>query len=380
MIRVCTLGDPHLTDGRRFDETLACLQYVVDDGIAQGAQLWLVTGDLVGHTVPYRATPRERNALAALFTRMATTGPVVVIQGNHDAPGDHLLYAQLAAPHPIYVCEEPTILALDGVRVFALPYQSKRRYAGGTVEATDEAATDGLRGLLRGWATAAMMARSAGAATIMVGHLATNASAIAGGEILPPGQEITVSLGDLDALGMDFIALGHIHLRQQLTANAWHVGTASRATFGEIDEKGHLLVDVTPGLPPLVHPRLTPARRFVTIDTEWVERADGTWGWAQEAAPIVTDAEVRVRVTVPEDALATADYAALEAACRAAGAHAVTVERRARPKQALRCAAITTAATPEAQLGAYWDAQPTGPDAAQRARCLALLANLREAA
>lgn len=383
MIRVACLGDPHLTEGRRFDETYACLNYVVEDGIAQGAQLWLVTGDLVGHTVPYRSTPRERNALAALFTRMATIGPVVIIQGNHDTAGDHLLYARLDAPHRIYVCEEPEVIELPDLAatVYALPYQSKRRWlpqGPATIEAHDAVATDGLRGLLRAWGEHAAAQRTLGRATIGVGHVATDCSAIAGGEILPPGQEITVGLGDLDAWGCDFIALGHIHLRQGLTPHAWHVGTPSRSTFGEIDEKGHVLVDIAPGQLPLVHSRLTPARRFVTVDVEWAQGDDGTWGWTQDATPEVGDAEVRLRVTIPEEQLGAADTDALVAVARDAGAHDVALERRTRPRQALRCEAITRARTVEEQLIAYWDSRPEGgPDAAQRARCVAQLAVLQ---
>lgn len=388
MIRVACIGDPHLTDGPRFDETCACLNFCVEDGIAQGAQLWLVTGDLVGHTVPYRSSPRERLALATLFQRMATVGPVVIITGNHDSPGDHALFGRLRAPHPIVLVEDdPAVLDTLGVpaTVYALPFQHKRhwltRLNAEGLDDQDRAVEDGLRGVFAGWRERAATERVTGRAAIMVGHIAVANALLAGGEIMPPGQEITLALGDLDDVGMDFVALGHIHQRQEMRPNAWFVGTASRSTFAEVDPKGYVLADVAPGMPPVVHVRQTPARPFFTIDAEWAQREDGTWGWSQNQAPIVTDAEVRIRVTVPEEAMATADYDALEAECRRAGAHAVKIERRVRPKQELRCPAVIVATTLEAQLDAYWNSLPAheAPDAAQRARCLAKLPLLQEA-
>ena len=379
-IRIAAVGDPHITEGRRADEVSACLNFVVEDAIAQGAQLFLVAGDIAGTAVPHRASIWERNTFTALVLRMAEAAPVCVITGNHCSPGDWQYLNSLAGRHPIFLREDPDVIELDGVAVFMFPFPHKRKWLAEldhvALEGQDLAVAGRLRELFGEWARKSAAYRAAGVATTMLAHLAIENALVAGGEIMPPGTEITASLGDLDGLGIDMIFDGHIHCRQEVRPNAWIIGTASRSAFNEIDEKGYLLADIAPGQPPLVHPRLTPARKFVTIDVEWAQGEGGQWSWSQDAAPVVTDAEVRIRVTIPEDQAAIAPTDDLVAIATQAGAHAVKLERRARPKQELRCEAITRAQTEEEMLAAYWETAG-GPDAAQQARVIAKLTTLR---
>src|SRR5512135_1863076 len=102
-MRLVHCGDLHLTKGARFADTLACLQFVVEDGTKAGAQLWVVGGDLTGTTVPHESAMEERNALDAIFQEMAATAPVVIVCGNHDKPPDLVGYGRLRGAHPILV-------------------------------------------------------------------------------------------------------------------------------------------------------------------------------------------------------------------------------------------------------------------------------------
>ena len=379
MLRLGHTGDLHLTDGPRFDDTLACLYAVADDGRAQGVQLWAVPGDLAGTTVPHRQTTRERNALDDWIRTLAETAPVVVIYGNHDAPGDLDRIGKLEGRHAIHLVDRPAVLTVAGARVFCLPYPHKRDWLATTtaadIDGQHREVEGGLRALLDGWATDVAAARVAGQPTIFLGHVSIGGCAVAGGEVLPPGQEIEVSVGDLTALGCDYSGASHIHLCQEMAPGIWYAGSPARSAFGEEDEKGYLIVDVAPGLPPQVHRRLTPARRFVTIEARW---ADGRW---DVAVPEVAGAEVRIRATIAEEDAAAADMAALDALVVAAGAHATQPERRIVPTTRVRHAAITAATTPAAQVEAFFDSLGAGgPETDQRARCLAKLAELEHAA
>src|SRR3990167_6939287 len=113
-------GDLHLTEGPRFADTMRCLEHVVAVGQERGVALWLVGGDLTGTTVPHVATVAERNGIAAILQDMAVRAPVVVIQGNHDAPGDLDIYERLGARHPIYKVARPEIVFTGGAAVFRL--------------------------------------------------------------------------------------------------------------------------------------------------------------------------------------------------------------------------------------------------------------------
>jgi exonuclease SbcD len=382
MLRVAHTGDLHLTDGPRWSDTYRCLDYLVTDGIEQNVALWLVGGDLCGTQVPHRATVEgERNTLAMLFQRMAEHAPVVLIAGNHDYPRDVLIYGRLRAVHPILVTEEPAVFDVSGARIFALPYPHKRHYlrTEGTIDEQHRGVEGDLRALFAQWHDQVLEARAAGMVTLFLGHVTIGGCAIAGGEVMPPGQEIEVSVGDLLTLGCDYSGGSHVHLCQEMAPGIWYAGSPDRSNFGEEDEKGYLIVDCAPGQPPVVHRRLTPARRFVTVDVEWSSEKGPVWIKAPGPEAFRT-AEVRCRVTVPEqDAAAAAEQiAALERLLvETRGAHAVKIERRIVPTARVRSDAITTATTTTQKLEAYWDSlNSAAPAVEQRQRCVGKLGDL----
>ncbi len=386
MIRILHTGDIHLTEGPRFVETLRCLDALIADGREQGVQLWLVGGDLSGTTVPHRATILEQNTLDSRFQRMAETAPVVILYGNHDAPGDLDGYARLAGPHPIHVAETPRSIGVGSALVFCFPYPLKRRWAAPymdrPVAEQDRAVEAELRALLATWTAERREMTATGVPTLFLGHVTIGGCAIAGGEVMPPGQEIELAVDDLVALGCDYTGVSHIHLCQEMRAGSgiWYAGSPDRSNFGETDEKGHLIVDVTPGRPPVVHRRLTPARAFITVKVAWRADESGTWAWHRDdAADVdVAGAEVRVQVEYPEEAAGVCPFADLLDTFKAAGAHDVKLQRRMLPTTRVRSEAIATARTTAEKLEALWAtlAPENRPSDEARARLLAKLAEL----
>jgi len=384
VIRIAHTGDWHLTSGPRFADTLRCLRAVYEDGVTQKVQLWIVGGDLSGVSVPHVASVDERLALSAqLFQPMADHAPVLILYGNHDAENDLAIYGRLAARHPIVVVPGPRILELAAVRLFAIPFPLKRRYVAPhqdlSIPEQNAAIARDIRALLEAWRPEVEVARRDGIPTVCIGHGTIRGAAIAGGEVIPEGQEIEFSVEDLEMLGCDYTAFSHFHLCQQLRAGIWYAGSPDRSNFGEVDEKGFLIVDIEPGQPPVVHRRLTPARRFLTVEATWSE----TEGWRLDmpvGAHDVANTEVRLRVTVPEEArdVSEAWIASYETQLRdKLAAHAVVVERRIIPTTRVRSEAITTARTTAEKLGAFWASlNSSGPSEMQRTRALERLGEL----
>lgn len=384
MLRLAHTADLHLTDGRRFADTRACLEHIVEDGRAHGVDAWLVVGDLTGTTVPHRASPTERNALAAIFQAMAQSGPVVIVVGNHDQADDVAIFGRLKGVHPIIVVDRPAIVDLSSptfggppLRLYCLPYPQKAWLLAGGIEGTVEDQNaryaGGLREILAHWRLDAEQARAAGLHTVGAMHINVGGSKVAGGEVLI-GQEIELAPHDLDELALDYVALGHIHLHQAMAQRAWYSGSPSAQDFGATDAKGYCLVDIEAGCELRVEHRPTPSRKLVTVDVRW---NPDTQEFEQDAAPIVEGAEVRVRVAVDESCVASCPLDRLTQIALDAGAHAVDVERRVVPKTRVRSEAIAAALTLPDQITAYFDSLGrTGPDAAQRQRALAKLADL----
>lgn len=357
MIRVAHTGDIHLTFGPRFEDGLAVLDWLIDDAIAADVNVWLVLGDLFGTTELYRTVAAERNAFAARLERMADVGPVLVLDGNHDGAGELDLFARLRGTHPIMAVTEPTRLLVGGdgwgmAYLYALPFP-QRAPAAGPITEQIAAATAALADQVRAWGADVRALRAdpttAAAPAILAYHGTVKNALVAGGEVMREGQEVELDVADLAPF--DYVACGHIHRRQQMAANAWYAGSPWRSNFGETDEKGYLLVDVEAGQPPQVQIRTSPSRRFVTLDATWTGDR-----WEQAEAPDVQGAEVRVRCTIPEEHLATADMAVIETTLRAAGAEAWKIERRTVPTSRVRSEAIIAARTTAEKVQAYWQA------------------------
>lgn len=377
-MRILHTGDLHLSEGARFEDTLGCLTAMVDDAIAQGVTHSIVGGDMSGVSVPHVMGAAERNALGPLLQRLADRGPVIIEYGNHDSAGDLDEFALLEARHQIRVISEPSTFIAGGVKFFVLPYPWKRSYSfnpASSIEGQNAAVEQDLRAIFESWRADAAAARGQGIPTVFAGHVTIGGCLIAGGEVMPTGQEIEVSVTDLQALGVDYCAGSHIHLAQEMAPGIWYAGSPSRSSFGEEDEKGYLIVDVESGRPPIVSRRLTPARRFVTVSATW-DAATGDFTYDKSIAR-VPNAEVRLRIEIPEEAAATCPLDRLLARLKELGAVAVKLEPRILPSTRVRSEAITQAVTTIERLRAYWATlNGSEPPADQQERCVEKLVAL----
>jgi len=423
-MRIGHSGDWHTTVGPRWETQLLVLGYVADDGMRQGVHLWTVGGDLAGTTVPHKAEPAERNANARTLQMMAAHAPVVVIEGNHEYPGDLEIYGRLAGRYPIHAVTQPDVLELDTaagpVRVYCLPYPSKRWLvgagSGGAVADQKVEMETHLRTLLTAWRLDAADWRARGVPTVLLFHGNVGGSVTGGGEVML-GREIELAPHDLDELGVDVALCSHIHKFQQVGVRGWFAGSPTAQNHGEPDVKGYLLADVVAGQPPVVTFRPTPARRLLTVDVDLhpgpslIEQLDaGGDRWQG-----IAGAEVRVRARYHEEEADSVPSTALLTswAIDSCGAAAVVVERTPIPRTRSRLTGVqvavagdgdtppamgagddtlrtpppatvdasvawSTAGDPAEKLRLFWQLLGArAPDAGQQARCLRKLETLQ---
>ncbi len=395
MPKIAHFGDIHLRADGRFEDTLRCLDFAIDDGIAQGVDLWVIPGDLFDT----KSVPADRNAMALRLRRMANHAPTVIGRGNHDKIGDLTIFELLEAEHPIQVFERPGIALVGGVQVFILPHFDKSQAAGLLpadlpIEQADDAMVQAVKTIFLHWKgelpsrTAAMDATSkefhalfseAHIATypaVMIGHLTIAGSILSNGEP-HPHQGVQLSIADLDQLGFDAVMLNHIHKTQACDAagRIRYAGSLSRANFGEEDgPKGWLLWEIDErGAEPRVEFREVPARRMLTLDAAWNEERGGIV--APFSFDVPADAEIRLRVTVPEDHSAQAESFVAEMRKTLAHVHALKVEVSTTPVSRVRAGEIATAKTPVEKLSAFWGATET-PDERTQGGVLAKLGEL----
>ena len=414
-MRIAHIADLHVTDGPRLGDHEETLRGIVEDAIEAGVDLWILAGDLYGREVPHRSTPKERGVLYAQVVRMARTAPVVVCYGNHDFDPDLDTMELLDGDFPIRVVKRPEVLrvatAAGACNVYVLPYPTKRwlltqENAPKGLVAAQEAANANLGGILAGWGQRIRDGRAEAPSEphVLVAHLQVSGSATAGGEVLA-GNEIEVSAAQLEELGADYGALGHIHLRQEVALRCWYPGSPWRNDFSEIDAKGWHLVKTDdrkawvagndrPLKPELhVYPamgerlwvsvehRLSACRSFVTLDYRWAEaEEDGAPGWTErpeeEELEGVNGAEVRMRLSVPEQWVAGCPWDQVVASVRARGAHRIVEERRIEPTLRVRAPAVAAAIDIPSKVEAFWGVLATPPSVAEREAAMACLDEL----
>ena len=352
MPKIAHIGDIHLRHDNRFEDTLACLDHAINEAIARDVDLFVQAGDVFDT----KSTPIERNAFAGALRRMAAHAPVVIVRGNHDKTGDLDIFDQLETVFPVYVYDRPEMLEVSGVRVFALPYLDKST-AVATLSAdlgigeTDEAITTLVAKTLEAWRDY-LADNGSLEPTILLGHLTIAGSILSNGEP-HPHQGVQLAIGDFD--GFDAAMLGHIHKAQVCDAagRIRYPGSISRASFGEQqDPKGWWLWDIPArGAEPRVEFVEVPARRMLTFTAEYFPE----FGWDEVVdVDAAEGAEVRVRITVPEDRQTEAAAKAADIRQQLAHAHSLKVETSTVPIGRVRAGEIATAKTPSEKLEAFW--------------------------
>lgn len=387
MLRFIHASDFHLTAGKFFDETLRCLQFIWDVACSEDVDAVLLPGDFTHSDLPHRVqTPAERNVLADVITRWRPA-PALLTYGNHDIGGDLDVFRWL--PN-VDVFTRAELDQREGFDLLAVPYPHKRhwlaRREAGAIDAQRQELGQTLGQALRGL----VQQRRPGVPLIGLAHLNIAGSRLGGGEVLI-GQEIELAPADLNEIGCDYWALGHIHQPQQMAERAWYAGTPQPHSFGDSNVNGCNLVEIeAPGKPPRVTFIDTPATKLITQQCAW---CDGEWrsplGFDEylidavigpdhtlspsDAAPF----HLRVVANVDETEREGADWAQLEKMFRVLKSlQSLRIERRIIPQTRVRSEQIRAAHTVAEKLAAYFETLTPAPPPEDQAGALAALAEL----
>jgi len=273
----------------RMDDHTAVLDEVVAIAERERADLVLHSGDLFDRPMP--PIDALRAGLDALV-RLAAGGerPVVVVAGNHDAPGLFEALAPFLEGFGIHLVgrikapDEGGVLTLatsDGpAHVACFPFLR----AAQAVDFMERADTwygsyaDRVRRITEAYAEAVGERVGGDGVGFLVGHWMVGGVRVRTGA---PRGERELHIGEAYAAteqsvppGLDYVALGHIHAPQPVPGArvpAEYAGSLLQLDFGEAEEdKRVVLVEASPGAPAAVRSvPLRAGRRLV--------RASGTW-------------------------------------------------------------------------------------------------------
>jgi exonuclease SbcD len=294
----------------RTPEIREVLQEIAELALTGAVDLILVAGDLFDSKNPSAA------AEAAVYEFFLTTGargiPSVVIAGNHDSPSridavsGVLKLAQVHALGEARVSQQGGVFELplggEVARIAALPFVSERRIVKvgelleGDPGAWRERYREGMRKLLQNL-TAGF---SGDAVNLLMMHTAMDGARLANSEFQFHCTESYSLSADAIPEGVNYAALGHIHMPQGVTGMsenaARYAGSILQLDFGEQgDKKCVYLVEAAPGKPTeLREVALQGGKRLKRVKCERGElerrllELDGFDGWVKLSVELPT--------------------------------------------------------------------------------------------
>jgi exonuclease SbcD len=361
---------------QRFDELIDC-------GLERDVDLVIFSGDAFKTRDP---NPTYQRAFARRVKRLADAGvPVVLLVGNHDLPAmasrassvdifhtlsvPNVIVGRVEAVHRIETKRGP-------VQVVTMPYPVRSRllnhpdYRGLSMAELDQA----LRQVVTELIEALKKELEPGLPSVLTGHFSV-ASAVWGSErSVMLGRDVVVPKSALADPAFDYVALGHIHKHQNLTAGdagvppVVYAGSLERIDFGEEREpKGFCWVALARGETEWEFVTAD-ARRFVTIRVDVRESGEEDPTQMVLAAISrndIADAVVRLIVqTTPETEARLYDKE-IEKALAAANYVAAFVKETERPERIRLGGAAPETLTPAELLERYLESRNTPQERAR---------------
>lgn len=251
LVRILHTSDWHL--GRSFhrvgllEAQARVLDHLVDVVVSEGVDAVVVAGDVYDRALP----PVDAVELLddVLDRLSATSATVLVTSGNHDSAqrlgfgarrsaraGVHLRTRPASAADPVLLEDRHGPVALYGV-----PYLEPALVADDLgVARTHQAVLGAVAGRVR----ADLARRPAGTRSVLAAH-----AFVTGGQVSDSERDVSVGgVGAVSAAlfdGIDYVALGHLHGRQQVAERARYSGSPVAYSFSEHrHSKGSWLVEL----------------------------------------------------------------------------------------------------------------------------------------
>lgn len=318
---------------RRMDE-------MVEFARVQDVDLILFAGDAFKTRTP---SPTFQREFAWRIRDLSELAPVVMLVGNHDLPPSQLkassieIYHTLAVPN-VWVADEYEVRRIATKRgdvvVGTAPYPIRARLMTQlpqemihTIREADQLLETALGRILEGLAEQADELAGLETPRVLMGHFTVSGARLGSERSVMLGRDFQISLGTLADPRWDYVALGHIHQHQNLSAGREGVppvvysGSLERIDFGEEGQpKGFVWLELGRGRADWRYVEVQ-ARPMVTLYVDCREDLHPTRTVAAQIQQHdLRDAIVRLRVQLSPQSDKLLNEGALRDALRQAGA------------------------------------------------------------
>jgi exonuclease SbcD len=314
----------------RVMDFLKSLDEIVDTAIKEKVDMVLFAGDAYKDRNP---APTYQREWGRRIMRLSKAGiPTLLLVGNHDLSPSlgraHALeeYATLEVPH-IHVLDKPSYLGPDdleglALQVIALPWLTRSgmmaqlnisaKEPTKIYEEMEERLTELVNHYLDDQVDPDLP-------TILAAHASVQGASYGGERTVMLGADLVLSGSLVKDQRLDYVALGHIHKKQNLNESAHppviYPGSIERVDFGEArDDKFFVIVSLEKGKAELDWRKLKGIRPFIDIPPIKLESQENVNQLIQAALPASEKMEgaiLRLTLEYPREWEALIDDAAL---------------------------------------------------------------------
>jgi len=333
---------------------------------------------IAGDVFHRSSDPDGRNPAAEHIQILADIAPVIIVRGNHDAPGDLQILSRLQAKNRIWVHEEPSTLVFKEskdhiVAVHTMPWFTKSRWLATHPSESKEASDRSVGDLALEYIRTVVLNTPGIDAHILVGHLLINGARAQNHQPLI-GQGVTLGQYDLPEAGLFAAILGHIHLKQEFTSpRFFYNGSIAALNYGETPDKYFSVLDTRTGEVEWI--KLNAIGRY-QIDVDWpndggfMRLLDDDHSW-------ITGSRVAINLRVADGENTEQAKAVISEYLQAFSPFQLDIRPQLIPKTELRSQDIAQASTLPDKLRSYWKAT-TPPDEAVQNDMIEKLSTLEE--
>lgn len=369
-MKIVHLSDEHWSsEPDKLEKAKVCAGFINDWVEKNSPDLVVISGDLQDRRQWLTGSSCVM-PMVEHVRRLSDVSPVLIIYGNeeHDPKGSLDVLEYVSSEHAILVSSRPQTYALapgdlyeksmesssvdsaDRLLIHTLPYPTKEWLAGeaqGSIDQLNEIARAAVRDIMLGFGAfrAEHISKEPGLPSMLVAHCNVAGSSLSNGQTLI-SQDLILDIEDLRQSAVDYIALGHIHKRQEFGSSASYAGSMYHLNFGEPEEKSFNVIEFNELNEMTITAIPLPARRMVLRKGRWENG-----GLVLEDGDDFAGAETRVRVMCKREESENVDLEIVKTAFSAA--YTVKIEKIIEPDERTRHVDIQAQKTLRDKVGSW---------------------------
>jgi exonuclease SbcD len=348
-------GDWHWNCG--YDDDIASsieqiVTYIKDHPV----DLVAITGDVYDRA----SEPGSRNRAAEYIRDLARESGVLIVRGNHDAPGDLEILSKLEVGYRVTVDESPNVHHYDHVAIQTIPWLTKAKWQSLHPEASKEEGDKTVSQMVIEFIKNSVLLNQ-DKKLIVIGHM-TIAGAQAQNHQQMGADGVTLGAYDMDDAGVWAAILGHIHLRQTFSGERFfYNGSIAALDYGEFPEKFFSVLDTNTGNVEWI--KLNTVNR-IDINAHW---SPAGIGMDLEKVDLDSLEGSRVRVNLRVEGGDNVEAAKKQIEEFLAGENVLEfkINPQVLPLEAVRAVEISKSTSMKDKLTTYWEATEPPPEATQ---------------